>query len=139
MHSGISTNLIISELPQQSSENSRADRAPARSAWIQGGTECLQPERAMAQPHDFTVVRFCCHHQVCGERGAVHGERVVAHHRQVFGQSGKESLTVMTDVRRFSVHHFLSVNNVSTQRFADGLMSEADAEPSAFGVRVPRG
>ena len=34
----------------------------------------------------------------------------------------------MTDARRFPVHHFLSVNNVSPQRFADGLMSEADAE-----------
>lgn len=53
---------------------------------------------------------------------------MVAHHRQVFGQSGKEPLTVMTDARRFPVHHFLSVNNVSPQRFADGLMSEADAE-----------
>jgi len=43
---------------------------------------------------------------------------VVAHHRQVFGQSGKESLTVMTDVRRFSVHHFLSV---LTERGLDQL------------------
>ena len=29
---------------------------------IQSALNAFNRERAMAQPHDFTVVRFCCHH-----------------------------------------------------------------------------
>ena len=53
---------------------------------------------------------------------------MVPHHLERRRQPGEDSAAVVLDARCFAVHDTLGTDDASTVRFADGLMTEADAE-----------
>ena len=113
--------------------------------------ERLDGQRLVAEPHDFAVLAFGRDFQDVGERGALHGEGMVAHGREALVEPGEEPLAVVADAARLAVHEPFRRDDASAEGLGDGLVAEADAENrqasgegadsverDAGGVRVAR-
>src|SRR4029434_10339554 len=88
----------------------------------------LDGELTMANTHDLAVLAFGGDIQARGQRRSLDRERMISRRGQRVGQPGKRACTAVRDRGELAVHHALRTHDAPTERLADRLVPEADAE-----------
>src|SRR5476649_2380369 len=82
----------------------------------------------VAHAHDFAIVGPCRHFEAGRQRAAFNGQRVIADHGERRRQILEDADAGVRDDGSFAMHDLLGADDFSAERFADGLVAEADAE-----------
>ena len=99
----------------------------------------LDVERLVAKAHYLAVLARGAHLEAVGQRGALDGERVVAHRLEALREAAEDALAVVGDAARLAVHETLGGDDARAERLRDGLVPEADAEERHLAGEFPYG
>src|ERR1700694_1145181 len=90
--------------------------------------DALDRQAAMAQAHDFTVLRLGSYLQAGRKEGALHCEGVVSGRHKMIFYVEKNPATIVRYPRSLAVHHLLRAHHLAAECLPDRLVSEADAQ-----------
>jgi len=104
------------------------------------GREARVGQRALvAHTHDLAVFGGGRDVQALGQRGALDGQRVVADHGELPGQTGKHTLLVGGDDAGLAMHLLLSADHLAPQGGADALVAQAHAQDGQLAREALQG
>ena len=101
--------------------------------------DALDGQGAVAQSHDHTVRRGGADLELVGHRGRAHHEGVVARRHERVGQTGKETLAVVMDLRGLAVHEVGCLDDLATVGLPDALVAQAHPEERNLAAELANG
>ena len=91
---------------------------------------------AVAEAHDDAVGGFGGDFEAARQRAAFDDERMIARGFEILREAAKNRFAVVMNFAGLTVHDFFRADDFATERVADGLMAEADAENGNFAGEV---
>src|SRR5579883_1757784 len=92
---------------------------------------------AVAQSHNQAIGCFSGNLQLCWQRLAFNDQAVIAISLERRREAAQDSLTVMINQRRFSMHRRGRANDPSAVDLTDSLVAQADAQQGDTGSEMP--